>query len=449
HYPNRVSRGSRTSAGDRILVQKYLYSLSEPRRWDVVVFKAPHQPETNYIKRLVGLPNESLLIIDGNIYVKSHDPNASPADRQWHIARKTDTAQNRHAQAIQRAVWQPIYRSDYVPLDRGQFSLARPRPHTWQVPWDVQKGDADDWKLQNRRSYRYDGTDPSGIRFNFESQMRGGPGEYPYNQWKTAPVEPIEDVRVAATFVPDAPGLAVQLQTTSRMDDPTGRPMTVIGEIDAQGNVTLKAQNRATTKWKSLCEPSSIEPFASHRPRTIELWHVDQEVSLWVDGQKVLTAPYQMSSIQDAIGRKPAETYPTVQIVVSGSPVTLHHVELDRDIYYSTSNPHSGGWAHGGVTKNPKRATTASADDLAMTLGSDHFFCLGDNSPSSLDSRYWEQVDPWITKRMFGNQTTPGVVPRPLMMGRAFFIYWPAPYRWPKDGVGLILPNFSDIRSIH
>ena len=51
--------------GDRILVMKFPYELpflpgsAGPKRWDVVVFHYPEKPETNYIKRLVGLPTRT------------------------------------------------------------------------------------------------------------------------------------------------------------------------------------------------------------------------------------------------------------------------------------------------------------------------------------------------------------------------------------------------------
>ena len=42
-------------AGDRILVQKYLYEIFEPKPFDVIVFKNPQLSTQNYNKRLVGL----------------------------------------------------------------------------------------------------------------------------------------------------------------------------------------------------------------------------------------------------------------------------------------------------------------------------------------------------------------------------------------------------------
>src|SRR5262245_25178702 len=57
--PTSVAR----SWGDRIFVLKYLYSIYDPARFDVVVFKNPRDPTINYIKRLLGLPNQMIALI--------------------------------------------------------------------------------------------------------------------------------------------------------------------------------------------------------------------------------------------------------------------------------------------------------------------------------------------------------------------------------------------------
>jgi len=57
-----------TFNGDRILVSKFAYTISEPERWDVIVFKFPGNPKQNYIKRLVGLPNETLTLRHGDVF---------------------------------------------------------------------------------------------------------------------------------------------------------------------------------------------------------------------------------------------------------------------------------------------------------------------------------------------------------------------------------------------
>ena len=55
------------SSGDRVIVLKSVYPFFEPDRFDVVVFKNPTDPvgpTQNYIKRLVGLPDEQFVIVE-------------------------------------------------------------------------------------------------------------------------------------------------------------------------------------------------------------------------------------------------------------------------------------------------------------------------------------------------------------------------------------------------
>ena len=71
--------------GDRILVNKYIYTVSDPQRWDVVVFKFPGNAQMNYIKRLVGKPGEHLRIFQGDLFVGS---DGREAEGDYKIARK-------------------------------------------------------------------------------------------------------------------------------------------------------------------------------------------------------------------------------------------------------------------------------------------------------------------------------------------------------------------------
>ncbi|HEY2250599.1 MAG TPA: signal peptidase I, partial [Planctomycetaceae bacterium] len=61
--------------GDRILVNKARWRVQNLKRWDVIVFRAPDHPERTYIKRLVGLPGEQVLIEGDEVKV-----NGQPAD---------------------------------------------------------------------------------------------------------------------------------------------------------------------------------------------------------------------------------------------------------------------------------------------------------------------------------------------------------------------------------
>ena len=79
--------------GDRLFVTKYSYGYSRhsfpfsppilnkriffnnPERGDVVVFKTPADNRTDYIKRLIGLPGDSVQFIDANLYLNNSRDN--------------------------------------------------------------------------------------------------------------------------------------------------------------------------------------------------------------------------------------------------------------------------------------------------------------------------------------------------------------------------------------
>ncbi len=76
--------------GDRLFVTKYSYGYSKhsfpfsppifkgrifnskPNRGDVIVFKTPSDNRTDYIKRLIALPGDSIQFIDGDVYVNDN-----------------------------------------------------------------------------------------------------------------------------------------------------------------------------------------------------------------------------------------------------------------------------------------------------------------------------------------------------------------------------------------
>ena len=55
--------------GDKVLIDKASYEVSEPKRFDVVVFERDN--EKYYIKRIIGLPGETVQIYDGVIYINN------------------------------------------------------------------------------------------------------------------------------------------------------------------------------------------------------------------------------------------------------------------------------------------------------------------------------------------------------------------------------------------
>ncbi len=78
-----------STSGDRILVNKFAYEFQEPDRWDVFVFRFPGQASKNYIKRLVGLPGETLKIEWGDVFTAAYDKDAvHKPDLNYRIQRK-------------------------------------------------------------------------------------------------------------------------------------------------------------------------------------------------------------------------------------------------------------------------------------------------------------------------------------------------------------------------
>lgn len=55
--------------GELILTEKVSYRFYEPKRGDIIVFKAPGTNDVDYIKRIIGLPGDQIIISDGTIYV--------------------------------------------------------------------------------------------------------------------------------------------------------------------------------------------------------------------------------------------------------------------------------------------------------------------------------------------------------------------------------------------
>jgi len=63
-YPNFHDR-------DYLLTNKLTYRFKEPHRGDVIVFKAPQNRNYDYIKRIVGLPGETVKVANGKVYINN------------------------------------------------------------------------------------------------------------------------------------------------------------------------------------------------------------------------------------------------------------------------------------------------------------------------------------------------------------------------------------------
>jgi len=59
--------------GDYLIVDELTYHFREPKRGDVVVFKYPKDPSQYYIKRIIGLPNETIEIKNNRVIIYNQD----------------------------------------------------------------------------------------------------------------------------------------------------------------------------------------------------------------------------------------------------------------------------------------------------------------------------------------------------------------------------------------
>jgi signal peptidase I len=401
-------------AGDRILVQKYLYSIRNPHRWDVIVFKGPEEPKTNFIKRLVGLPNEQIVLVDGDVFVRATNAAGEPRE-EWSIQRKSHRAQN--------ALWATVYSSEFAPL-RSEYN-GRP----WRNPWNGQG-----WTAENG-SFRYAEAGGGTLAWNHSIPVTDS---VPYN-WTFPSLRaaefPVSDLRMRAIVTPDNDAAAITAHLSVRKHQFEAR-------ITGDGQAELVMRSDADGAPEQILATGATGAIRANVAVDIEFWHVDQRLTLFVNGDVVCESEYNWTpeerisfSMRELDSTRRQYAQPSqylrpqrIEWSVSG-PATVTRVGLDRDLYYQSR-------------RSGSRYDRASAIVNPMTLGPDEFFVLGDNSPFSRDARMWTRVDPWVA---FQYDDTPGIVPRSLIMGKAFFVYFPAPHRGAR---GLPVPDFGRLRFI-
>ena len=59
--------------GDNLIVDKISYRFREPERYEIIVFPYQYKENTYYIKRIIGLPGETVQIKDGKVYINGKE----------------------------------------------------------------------------------------------------------------------------------------------------------------------------------------------------------------------------------------------------------------------------------------------------------------------------------------------------------------------------------------
>jgi signal peptidase I len=495
--PNSI-RNAPVFRGDRILVNKFPFELKEPRRWDVVVFKYPEEPKTNYIKRLVGLPNETLIIRQGDLY------RTEPGGGETSVVRKADPYKQRDIQIL-------VHDNDYpeTPLIKqgwpqrwaaveqaatdSEASAVSGKSITEIAGW---KETNDGWQSLDQKHafalqleaanrprpqwlrYRHFVPTPEvwrevlksdeGERLNDFGRSEAGSLKRPkaqlvtdfcgYNAFSAAQDFDLDsyfwvgdlsvscDVRIDK--LGENPELLLELNEGVHRFRCQFDPKT--GEAQLQRIVWL---NSSAEDVEVLAKATtSVMGVGQHR---VEFANVDQRLCLWVDGSLIDFGPkggeYTLSEIEN-LGPQEEDLTP-VGIAAHGMSVEVAHLQIHRDIYYRASHALDWGadqeeWTPRSSHQHLRNLLTdpiawgesykVGSHEARFDIGPDEFMMLGDNSPRSKDSRLW------------GNDRRAEhrhAVPRAALVGKAFYIYWPHGQPFMNGGEGYAVWNHKQFET--
>ena len=395
-------------SGDRILVFKWPFDLGGPllgpQPWDVVVFKNPLNGEDNYIKRLIGVPNEVLEIIDGDIYtcgageldertldmlnevvrwkgelVQPSDDHASPSDEITRLQRKLTSRLDdklrirRKTPSAQKSLWRVVFHQDYLP-PKG---VTRSRPRWMAI--DVPVGTSQ-WDTATPR-IRFNGSNRDRQTLQFTGKRIEDFYSYNYGSPVSEQGEPVSDLRMRFVLQYNSGDGAVGLSLSKRDDVFTA-------EFSPDGQVRLLRTKSGRGHPPEEIGRARLAPWQPSRPIQIEFGNVDYQVYVKVNGEDeplLATTDDQYSPVISQLRRRTsrAPREARAQIYADHLDIVLAHLLLERDVHYKNSAPTRlpRGW---GTMGNP------------IFLREGEYFVLGDNSPASQDSRLWTQPGAYL-----------------------------------------------------
>ncbi len=368
-------------SGDRLLVDRFVFRLRSPRRWEIAVFHAPDDSKIPYVKRVVGLPNEAIRIHDGDVY----------ADGE--LLRKPLAAIDE--------MKIPFFDMDHPPQPMGWTARWVVEPVTSRkLPGEIAppagpiiEAVVADTRLildaavsaesTLRLGYRHRNVD-SGL----DELVRDDLG---YNGTRGAP-KPVHDfiLECEVEIVAGAGILSFRLGEGSdavRLD-------LAVGASERPAASTLSHDGgTAPITYPGL----HLEAGRLYR---LEMTFVDRRAFVAIEGRAVgLPLEVYATNLNSANNstRLPPDRRGTdrpFQIEARAVSVVLHHLRLSRDVHY--------------------RSEGENAVAAAWALASREYFLLGDNSWNSEDSRAWEK--PGVPEGDFIGK--PFLVHQPLRTGR-------------------------------
>jgi len=472
--PNNVATNPAVYYGDRILVLKYLYLLQQPHRWDVVVFKSPADPmrydyTQNYIKRLIGKPGESVMILDGDVYVS--DKGALSQLKDFVVQTKPRWAQE--------ALWRIVFDNDFQPrgvprvVTNAANQPMRIDP-TFKLPWQTRAGESG-WNLDNPRVIRFNQAEGrSTLDFNSGANPMPDAGFAPAltdwlaydvtlnqsNGFGGRPAPP--DMYLDGGYVPDNNVSDIKLSlyyTRQSGDGPLKLSLAVRpGEDVERAFVAQLDRNQATVTMYDRSGTATVIGTSAvgdttGAPVKIEFIHADYQVTLRVGESDVIVstpAQYQpdLDYLLNAYNAREKLPKPQISITAENQVAEFRHVSLWRDVYYTNRERGTGDTLTTPNTAHALRwASPERFPERVIHLGPDEYFTCGDNSLISGDGRYWDAPINLPAEQL---EAESGRVPCRFLLGKAFFVYWPAGYKpVNRETVPAIVPNFGRMRFIH
>ena len=328
----------RTDSGDRIVVDKLAYLLRSPERFDVAVFRYPLSRLLNYVKRVIGLPGETIRIAHGDIYV------AKSPEGPFTLARKPD--------AIREATLRenPIY----PPLDRQAMDTSLFR-EWWDIPTTGARFQGPDFILEGPERLVTVGTANHAITIERHDQYaRDRRGRADETSGTST-----GELRIGVEVTPDS-GSGSVILTILDATLPL-KPIRLDMAVAGSGR-----RSRLRFGDEELCADTLGDVMIPAGESTrLALENVDDRIRVTVDGEIVASWDY------DQPKEDPDGHLATAAFGLDGGKASFHDVRLERDIYY-TQYPGASG--------------------KSFVVPQDHYFFLGDNSPNSLDARGWRVI---------------------------------------------------------
>ncbi len=453
--------------GDRILVNKSAFQFGDPSRWDVIVFRYPEDTQKNYIKRLVGLPNEAIRIERGDVYVRKSEQD------EYRIVRKQDPEKQK--------LLQQLVCDDRNPprelLERGWPEVWSPVERTGAADGvDGWTADASGWtrdsKAKTRRWELPASEQPKWIRYrhlvpariDWDTVASGRPpAQNPrpqlisdfcgYNTYTGGRSQELDDDRywvgdltlTCTVTITSAAGRDAHLllelvegvrRYHCRIDVPSG-------QATLTRNDDLAADPNAAPEIELAKANTSITGPGTY---SLRFANVDDRLCLWVNDGLLGSGftPFGSGAEFEApANRRPQDADLTpVGIAAQGLAVRVSDLLLERDIYYradSVTNDAFGGHDSEVDDNVPLHDRLTDPTEWGRLyeerfrraefrqLGPDEFFVMGDNSPRSQDSRLWSN------KRHAANRHA---IDRQSLIGKAFFVYWPHGVPFLNNGHG-------------